>query len=692
MLKLYQENLSLLLNRNLSANLLAIMRKAFILTGIFLLINIFSLYAQTTCNVLGQNPGTAFPVCGTSVFTQSSVAECGDRTLISKCTGAVFTDKNPYWYKFTCFTTGSLGFVITPNNSSDDYDWQLFDITNRNPANVYTDLSMFVACNWSGEAGTTGASAAGTTLINCDGPGVPLFSSMPTILQGHEYLLLISHFTNSQSGYSLAFQGGSGVITDPTDPHLLSSSAACDGTVIRIKLNKKMKCQSLSANGSEFTLNTSISNIISASGNSCSYGFDTDSITLILNNPLPAGNYTITIQNGSDGNTLKDNCNRSIPLGESIPLVIYPVTPTPMDSLTKPGCAPQTIELVFRKPMRCNSIASNGSDFVVTGSYPVSVIGASGICSNGLSSKILVQLNRPLQTTGNFQIKLVIGTDGNTIIDECGQETPAGAILLFNTKDTVNANFTYNITLGCEKDIVNYFHNGNHSVNSWRWTFDDQPPSTLQNPSIAYTVFGTKPTQLIVSNGTCSDTLEKTVFLRNTLNAAFEATEIICPGDKAFINNNSIGDIRRWEWDFANGNSSNIKNPPPQTYMTSTANYDAPIKLVVENDIGCKDTAVVKILIVWNCYIAVPGAFTPNQDGLNDYLYPVNAYKALGVKFSVYNRFGQKVFYTENWKQRWDGTFKGQKADSGTYVWILSYTHADTHQKVEQKGTTVLIR
>src|ERR1700722_18991896 len=82
------------------------------------------------CTTLGQTPATAFPVCGTSVFKQDNVPLCGNNLVPTPCQDATpYTDKNPFWYKFTCFTAGTLGFLITPNTASDDYDWQLFDIT-----------------------------------------------------------------------------------------------------------------------------------------------------------------------------------------------------------------------------------------------------------------------------------------------------------------------------------------------------------------------------------------------------------------------------------------------------------------------------------------------------------------------------------------------------------------------------------
>ena len=107
-----------------------------------------------TCTARGQNPVTAFPVCGTDTFTQRSVPICGVRAIPTPCNDNVpYTDKNPFWYKFTCYTSGTLGFIITPFNLNDDYDWQLFDVTGRNPDDVYTDRSLFVSCNWSSRPG-----------------------------------------------------------------------------------------------------------------------------------------------------------------------------------------------------------------------------------------------------------------------------------------------------------------------------------------------------------------------------------------------------------------------------------------------------------------------------------------------------------------------------------------------------------
>ncbi|WP_431215717.1 hypothetical protein ACQ86N_14265 [Puia sp. P3] len=137
------------------------------------------------CSTLGQTPGTAFPVCGISTFKQDSVPPCpGARIPVPCSDNAQYSDINPFWYKFTCYTSGTLGFLITPTTSSDDYDWQIFDVTGHDPNDVYTQSSLFVSGNWSSNSAGTGTSDNKNGSINCAGPAYPNMNSMPNIIQG----------------------------------------------------------------------------------------------------------------------------------------------------------------------------------------------------------------------------------------------------------------------------------------------------------------------------------------------------------------------------------------------------------------------------------------------------------------------------------------------------------------------------
>ncbi|MCC6287534.1 MAG: gliding motility-associated C-terminal domain-containing protein [Chitinophagaceae bacterium] len=652
--------------------------------------------AQTTCSTLGQNPGTAFPVCGTSTFTQQTVSACGGRSIpVPGCNdGSDYGDINPYWYKFTCFASGSLGFTITPLTLSDDYDWQIFDITFNKPGDVYTNKNLYVASNWSAVPGATGTTANANAITNCGGFAYPNKSKMPALIAGHQYLLLISHFTASnKSGYTLSFSGGTANITDPKEPALENAKAHCDGTSIILKLNKKMQCKTLASNGSDFRLTTPLATITGASAPACSSSFDMDSVIINLNKPLPPGTYSLAIKKGSDGNTLMDNCDRSIAENTTIDFTLEPVAPTPMDSIAPVACAPDMLQLVFKKNMRCNAIAANGSDFVITGTSPVSIVSASGNCNtDGLTGIINIQLSQPIVTKGNFTITLKAGNDGNTIIDECGEMTPAGQTLPFNTENTVSANFDYNILWGCGVDTIILSHNGNNDVNVWQWNFEDGSSANSRSLQKIYTLFGNKNATLIVSNGVCSDTTSTNILLNNELKADIEVPEFICPNDSAIFKDVSTGKIASWSWNFGNGSRSFLQAPPFQQYPAPFADKTYEITLNVIDSFGCAAEITKTVNVVSSCFVAIPSAFSPNNDFLNDYLYPLNAYKAENLLFRVYNVYGQKVFETTDRFKKWDGTFNGYPQRTGTYVWTLYYIHQDTRKVFNLKGTTTLIR
>ncbi len=289
-------------------------------------------------------------------------------------------------------------------------------------------------------------------------------------------------------------------------------------------------------------------------------------------------------------------------------------------------------------------------------------------------------------------INLKKGSDGNTLIDECGQQTPPST-LNFLTSDTVNASYTYQTKLGCRFDTVSFSHDGRNGVNLWSWKINGSIINSQQNFAKTFPASGQFPIQLFVSNGVCTDSSTATIVLSNEVKASFETNNIICPEDSATFKNTSTGAIDTWLWNFGNSVISSQKDPPFQKYpLTGMDNYYTVLLTVFNNTLGCKDTTSRRIRVLKSCYIAVPNAFTPNDDGLNDYLYPLNAFKADNLNFSVYNRWGNRMFRTIDWTQKWNGKIKGDPQPAGVYVWLLNYTHHDTGKKYSLKGTVLLIR
>lgn len=106
---------------------------------------------------------------------------------------------------------------------------------------------------------------------------------------------------------------------------------------------------------------------------------------------------------------------------------------------------------------------------------------------------------------------------------------------------------------------------------------------------------------------------------------------------------------------------------------------------------GCVtvDTQFVRVFKEINFY--VPSAFTPNRDGLNDYLFPVPTGIVEFRYFRVFNRWGILLYEMRSGEQGWDGTYKGIPQDMQNVVWMAEGVGADG-RVCRKKGTTILLR
>lgn len=92
------------------------------------------------------------------------------------------------------------------------------------------------------------------------------------------------------------------------------------------------------------------------------------------------------------------------------------------------------------------------------------------------------------------------------------------------------------------------------------------------------------------------------------------------------------------------------------------------------------------------CAIFVPGAFTPNGDGVNDVLKAYYGENLTFFDFRIHNRWGQAVFSTTNINTGWNGNFNGQLQNGDVYVWYIRYKTVGSDQEQVMKGTVVLVR
>lgn len=132
---------------------------------------------------------------------------------------------------------------------------------------------------------------------------------------------------------------------------------------------------------------------------------------------------------------------------------------------------------------------------------------------------------------------------------------------------------------------------------------------------------------------------------------------VICPGCGLKITPLSL--FKDYLWNDGSLSASLFVTQPGQYSLQVTS---------VSGCIG-KDTVSIAEANACTTAIYFPNAFTPNRDGKNDIYYPkawglLNKYHLL-----IYNRFGQKVFETNDLNLGWDGKVNGIEQDTGAFVW-----------------------
>lgn len=220
-----------------------------------------------------------------------------------------------------------------------------------------------------------------------------------------------------------------------------------------------------------------------------------------------------------------------------------------------------------------------------------------------------------------------------------------------------------------------------------------EPQVGLSSYSVASPTFNYQDSVEYVMTATdttgCSNT--DTVLLRvrgPLLNAGNDTT--VCP-DVTFVIEATAteGNIN---WSPATGLSS-------ATIVAPTFSFNESVEYLVAltDTAGCIAYDTLRITVdVCESYIQVPQAFSPNADGVNDHFTLFE--KNIGqYEIRIFNRWGELVYSSRDLSELndlskgWDGTYKGQLQNTGTFVYYLTATDL-AGKKFEKKGNLTLIR
>ena len=124
-----------------------------------------------------------------------------------------------------------------------------------------------------------------------------------------------------------------------------------------------------------------------------------------------------------------------------------------------------------------------------------------------------------------------------------------------------------------------------------------------------------------------------------------------------------------FNWFFGNEGSSIEK----ENSFTFSKNENQVVVLATNNEFGCRDTAIKEIKFKSEFTFFAPNTFSPNNDNLNDVFLPNGiGWNKNKFELRVYNRWGEKIFFTKRFDEGWDGILHGTMVPNDVYVWKVN--------------------
>ncbi len=286
-------------------------------------------------------------------------------------------------------------------------------------------------------------------------------------------------------------------------------------------------------------------------------------------------------------------------------------------------------------------------------------------------------------TPGTYTVKLFLQDSGYC-------NAPDSMVKQIRVAQLVTANFI-TPTTGCAPYDA-FFENVSSGGSQFLWDFGDGSTSTEISPTHTYAagVFTVRLTA--IDSATCNiiDDTAFTITIQNKPVAAFTAApQPPTVNTPISFTNQSSADAIRFKWFFGDGDSllTNSRLVIQHEYNTiDTFN----VCLIAINASGCPDTVCQQVRTLIEVALDVPNAFTPLSSDGNNKIF-ARGFGIAKMKFTIWNRWGEKVFETNNKNIGWDGRFNGKLLPMDVYAYTLEAEFFDKTKAVK-KGDITLIR
>lgn len=310
-------------------------------------------------------------------------------------------------------------------------------------------------------------------------------------------------------------------------------------------------------------------------------------------------------------------------------------------------------------PLPIVSLIANGATAICEGTPLLLTAGGASFYTWLKNGQILpVSVANTLTVTGAGTY-YTIGTDTN------GCQSISPYVWVTNLP-IPNANVSANgSTVICPGESVSLNAQGGDTY-QWLWNSGILPNETNDNliasTSGAYNVIATTPCGTDTSGVVTvqvSPQPAANFYTQEALN--FINTPVY------FIDQSTNASV--WQWNFGDGSSMNSLQNPAYVYSQAGTYL---VNLVINDEIGCKDTVEMNIVIN-EAIPFVPNIFSPNEDGIYDNL-ETNFAAFKSFRFQIADRWGTKVFATNDPAKQWDGKYNGKYVALGTYYYALTGT------------------
>ncbi len=286
---------------------------------------------------------------------------------------------------------------------------------------------------------------------------------------------------------------------------------------------------------------------------------------------------------------------------------------------------------------------------------------------------------------GTYDIKLVL-IDTNY----CNQ--PDSLVKQIRISPTVRAQFQ-TPAFGCAPYTA-AFTNTSLGGMSFRWEFGDGTSSTLSEPTHLYSTPGSYQVRLIATDTNTCNKIDTSAYFTilvsaNPTSAFTYSPQPTVSNTPVSFANGSLGGTR-FKWLYGDGDTlfTIQADTLVQHLYNATGTYNT--CLVTYNNYGCVDTSCQPISVTILNSVDVPNAFSPNGDGRNDRIF-VRGYGISKMTWSIYNRWGARVYMGTDPNEGWDGTYKGVLQPQDVYHYTLLIEFGGK-EKATKKGDITLLR